>query len=73
MPFPGYFIWPGATLLRSKGKIWVSEQVIKENDQFTHKSSDGDLSGFTGGFEALIKVLEHSVSQHGVQGAHVEQ
>jgi len=59
-------------VLGGKGKIWIFKKEIGENDQFSHKSSEGNFGGFTAGAEVLIKSFQNRVVTGGGNGGHVE-
>src|SRR5437899_12673172 len=53
-------------------KVWIFEEVVHEDDEFTHDSGERDFGGFAGGAEPLIKLFEWTVGMSGDEGRHVK-
>jgi hypothetical protein len=55
-----------------KGKMWIFEEVVHQDDEFAHAGDQGDFWLFTGGAEPQVKGFEDGVVADGAEDGHVE-
>jgi hypothetical protein len=53
-------------------KVGIFEDVIHEDNEFAHDGGEGNLGGFAGSAQALIKLFELTVGMGGNECGHVE-
>src|ERR1017187_8311748 len=53
-------------------KVGMFEGVVHEDDEFAHDGGEGDLGGFAGGAQPLVKLLELTVGTGGDERGHVK-
>jgi hypothetical protein len=59
------FVRSKATVLGGKGKVWIFEEVVHEDDEFAHDGGQGDEGFFAIGAQAAINFLEDVTVAHG--------
>ena len=62
-----------ATVLMRKGKMWIFDEMVHQDDQFAHACYEGDFRRFTGGAEPQVEGLENGIVPDGAQRGHVER
>src|ERR1035437_7503183 len=55
-----------------KGKVWIFEHMIHQDDPFPHDGGECDLRGFAGRDQPVVKRFEQVIAPTGRQRGHVE-
>jgi hypothetical protein len=55
-----------------KGKLWIFDEVVHQDDEFADAGDQGDFRLFTGGAEPQVKGFEEGVVADGAEDGHVE-
>jgi hypothetical protein len=61
-----------ATVLISKLKFFIFEEVVHEHDEFAHTRGEGDQWFFASGPQACIKLFKNAIVPDGAQSGHVK-
>ena len=65
-------LFESATVLRGKGKVRIFQEVVCEDDEFSHESCEGKFFRFSSVEKALVESLEDGVKSGSHESCHVE-